>query len=122
MAGSFRLSDSILSLKFEEHPGNPVIVSSVLNPISADPTFLPPDRTPDGKWHLFVHTIGLHEAESPFFGPHSSDVLEPGMTVCIDVSFFGHPEWNGVRIETGYKITAKGPVPLSPKMDKLLTA
>ena len=67
----------------------------------------------------FAHTIGLHEAESPFFGPHSRDVLKPGMTVCIDVSFFGHPEFNGVRIETGYEITASGPVPLSRKMDEL---
>lgn len=69
----------------------------------------------------FAHTIGLHEAESPFFGPHSSDVLKPGMAVCIDVSFFGHPEWHGARIETGYEITEQGPVPFSPKMDKLLT-
>jgi Xaa-Pro aminopeptidase len=69
----------------------------------------------------FAHTIGLHEAEAPFFGPHSSDVLRPGMAVCIDVSFFGHPEWNGARIETGYEITENGPVPFSPKMDKLLT-
>lgn len=65
----------------------------------------------------FVHTIGLHEAEAPFFGPNSKDVLEPGMTVCVDVSFFGHPEFNGVRIETGYEITDKGAVPLSPKLD-----
>jgi Xaa-Pro aminopeptidase len=68
----------------------------------------------------FVHTIGLHEAESPFFGPHSKDVLKPGMAICIDVSFFGHPEFNGVRIETGYRIGDKGPVPFSPKMDKVL--
>jgi len=67
----------------------------------------------------FVHTIGLHEAESPFFGPNSGDVLEPGMTVCVDISFFGHPEWNGARIETGYEITAAGAVPLSPAMDRL---
>jgi len=67
----------------------------------------------------FVHTIGLHEAESPFFGPNSSDVLRPGMTVCVDVSFFGHPEFNGVRIETGYEITEKGAVPLSKKMDAI---
>lgn len=65
----------------------------------------------------FVHTIGLHEAESPFFGPNSTDVLKPGMMVCVDVSFFGHPEFNGVRIETGYEITAAGPVALSPSMD-----
>ncbi len=68
----------------------------------------------------FVHTIGLHEAEAPFFGPESRDVLRPGMTVCVDVSFFGHPEFNGVRIETGYEITDQGPVPLSKKMDALL--
>ncbi len=56
----------------------------------------------------FVHTIGLHEAEAPFFGPNSDDVLKPGMTVCVDVSFFGHPEFNGARIETGYEITDSG--------------
>jgi Xaa-Pro aminopeptidase len=68
----------------------------------------------------FAHTIGLHEAEGPFFGPHSVDALKPGMTVCVDVSFFGHPELNGVRVETGYEITDAGPVPLSPQMDKHL--
>ena len=69
----------------------------------------------------FAHTIGLHEAEAPFFGPQSSDMLRPGMAICIDVSFFGHPEWHGARIETGYEITENGPVPFSPKMDRLLT-
>ena len=69
----------------------------------------------------FAHTIGLNEAESPFFGPRSTDVLKPGMTVCVDVSFFGHPEFNGTRIETGYEITDKGAVPLSPMMDKYLS-
>jgi len=68
----------------------------------------------------FAHTIGLHEAEAPFFGPNSQDVLKPGMTVCVDVSFFGHPEWHGARIETGYEITENGPVPFSVKMDALL--
>ncbi|MCE6990195.1 Xaa-Pro peptidase family protein [Dyadobacter sp. CY323] len=68
----------------------------------------------------FVHTIGLHEAESPFFGPQSDDVLAPGMMICIDVSFFGHPEFHGVRIETGYEIGEEGAIPLSPKMDAFL--
>ncbi len=68
----------------------------------------------------FAHTIGLHEAESPFYGPNSDDVLKPGMSVSIDISFFGHPEFNGVRIETGYEITDEGPVPFSTKMDTLL--
>jgi Xaa-Pro aminopeptidase len=69
----------------------------------------------------FAHTIGLHEAESPFFGPNSDDALQPGMTVCLDLSFFGHPKFNGVRIETGYEITDKGPVPMSAKMDRVCT-
>jgi hypothetical protein len=43
------------------------------------------------------------------------------MTVCVDVSFFGHPEFHGVRIETGYEITKKGAVPFSPQMDKIHT-
>lgn len=67
----------------------------------------------------FAHTIGLHEAESPFFGPGSDDELQPGMMVCIDVSFFGHPQWHGVRIETGYEITESGLTPLSPKLDAM---
>ncbi len=70
----------------------------------------------------FAHTIGIHEAEAPFFGPNSRDVLAPGMTVCVDVSFFGHPVWHGCRIETGYEITAAGAVPLSKKMDALHSA
>ena len=69
----------------------------------------------------FAHTIGLHEAESPFFGPNSKDALKPGMAVCVDVSFFGHPEWNGCRIETGFEITEKGAVPMSPKIDAILS-
>jgi Xaa-Pro aminopeptidase len=70
----------------------------------------------------FAHTIGLHEAEAPFFGPQSRDVLQPGMTVCVDVSFFGHPEFHGARIETGYEITENGAAPLSDKMDRICTA
>jgi Xaa-Pro aminopeptidase len=69
----------------------------------------------------FAHTIGLMEAEGPFFGPHSDDVLAPGMTVCVDVSFFGHPEFHGARIETGYEITDSGCRPLCPPMDELFS-
>lgn len=68
----------------------------------------------------FAHTIGLMEAEGPFYGPNSDDVLVPGMTVCVDVSFFGHPEFHGARIETGYVITETGCEPLCPDMDKIL--
>lgn len=68
----------------------------------------------------FAHTTGIMEAEAPFFGPNSTDILVPGMTVCVDVSFFGHPEFNGVRIETAYEITEKGPVPMSKIMNDIL--
>ena len=69
----------------------------------------------------FVHTIGLMEAEAPFFGPNGKDPLKPGMVVSVDVSFFGHPEWHGARIETGYLITETGYEPLCPEMDKILS-
>jgi len=65
----------------------------------------------------FAHTIGLMEAEAPFFGPNSTDVLRENMTVCVDVSFFGHPQLNGLRVETGYVITKDGPKALSPFME-----
>jgi Xaa-Pro aminopeptidase len=69
----------------------------------------------------FVHTIGLMEAEAPFFGPNSDDVLLPGMAVCVDVSFFGHPEFHGARIETGFEITESGYKPMCPEMNDLFS-
>lgn len=70
----------------------------------------------------FLHTIGLMEAERPFFGPTGHDALEPGMTVVIDISFFGHPVHHGVRIESGFLMTESGFEPLSPEMDARLCA
>ena len=67
----------------------------------------------------FAHTIGLMEAEGPFYGPGADDALEPGMTVCVDISFFGHPTLHGARIETGYLITEDGCEPLCPELDAL---
>ena len=64
----------------------------------------------------FAHSIGLMEAESPFFGPNGDFELVPGMGVMVDVSFFGHPELYGGRIETGFIITETGAEPMSKKM------
>ena len=64
----------------------------------------------------FAHSIGLMEAESPFFGPNGDFVLVPGMAVMVDVSFFGHPQLYGGRIETGFIITETGAEPMSQKM------
>lgn len=68
----------------------------------------------------FVHTCGLMEAEAPFFGPNSNDVLEPGMTVNIDVSLWNVPKFNGARYETGYVITENGHRPFSPYMNQVI--
>jgi Xaa-Pro aminopeptidase len=68
----------------------------------------------------FVHTVGLHEAEGPFFGPNSEDVAQPNMTLCIDVSLWGHPTLHGIRVETAFLIREGGIEPLSPYMDKLI--
>ena len=67
----------------------------------------------------FAHTMGLMEAEAPFFGPNSDDKIEKNMIINVDVSFFGHPEFHVVRIETGYEITENGAVPFSPMMEKI---
>ena len=68
----------------------------------------------------FAHTMGLMEAEAPFFGPNSEDVLEKNMIVNVDVSFFGHPVLNGLRVETCYVITEKGAEPLCPEFEEEL--
>jgi Xaa-Pro aminopeptidase len=68
----------------------------------------------------YIHTVGLFEAEGPFFGPRSHVVLEPDMTVCVDISLFGMPDLHGARFETGYVITADGPEPFAPEIDELI--
>jgi Xaa-Pro aminopeptidase len=70
----------------------------------------------------YIHTIGLYEAEGPFFGPRSQDVLRPNMTVCIDISLFGMPELHGARYETGFAIHEDGAEPFAPDIDELILA
>ncbi len=68
----------------------------------------------------FAHTMGLMEAEAPFFGPNSDDVLQKNMIVNVDVSFFGHPTLNGLRVETCYVITENGAEALCPEFEEEL--
>ncbi|MBQ8283660.1 MAG: aminopeptidase P family protein [Clostridia bacterium] len=68
----------------------------------------------------FAHTMGLLEAEAPFFGPTSDDKLEKNMIVNVDVSFFGHPTLHGLRVETCYVITENGAEPLCPWFEEEL--
>jgi Xaa-Pro aminopeptidase len=67
----------------------------------------------------FVHSTGLCEFERPFFGPGSDDVIQENQAICIDIAFFGHKEIPGIRVETGYRITKNGSVPLSTYMEKI---
>lgn len=68
----------------------------------------------------YIHTVGLYEAEGPFFGPRSNAVLQPRMTVCVDISLFGMPDLHGARFETGFVITERGAEPLAPEIDELI--
>ncbi len=55
----------LLALEWKEHEGNPLIAPLFPSPIIADPTFLPPQETPDGLWHLFAHSmLGIHHFTS----------------------------------------------------------
>jgi hypothetical protein len=51
-----------LPTEWTEHPGNPLIQPPWPEFVIADPTFLPPDQTPDGRFHLFAHglILGIH--------------------------------------------------------------
>lgn len=42
---------------WEDYAGNPIIFPRQGQPIIGDPTFLPPDETPDGKWHLYAYAL-----------------------------------------------------------------
>jgi len=68
----------------------------------------------------FVHTVGLNEFELPFFGPNSQDYLEENLTVCIDISLFGHPLYHGVRHEAGFVIRPDGAESLSEDLEGLI--
>lgn len=54
------------SLQWEEYERNPLIQPPFPSPVIADPTFFHPGDTPDGKWHLFAHSLmGIHHFFSP---------------------------------------------------------
>lgn len=54
-----------LQLTFTEYDGNPIIAPPFPSPIIADPTFVTPDTSTDGRWHLFAHSLlGIHHFTS----------------------------------------------------------
>ena len=53
--------DDFVRLTWRATQDGPVIRPPAGSPIVADPTFLLPHDTPDGRWHLFAHSIwGVH--------------------------------------------------------------
>lgn len=44
-------------IQWEKPHAKPVIRPPFPSPVIADPSFLAPDQTPDGLWHLFAHSI-----------------------------------------------------------------
>lgn len=53
------------ALRWSVEPEHPVLRPPFPSPVLADPTFRGPDESPDGRWHLFAHSIlGIHHATS----------------------------------------------------------
>lgn len=51
----------IAALRWDWDPRSPVLGPPFPSPILADPTFLPPEASPDRSWHLWAHSLfGLH--------------------------------------------------------------
>ena len=58
--------DELLALDWREHPDNPIVRPPFPSPIIADPAVVPPATSPDGRWHLFAHSLlGIHHLTSP---------------------------------------------------------
>jgi Xaa-Pro aminopeptidase len=73
-----------------------------------------------GQYFLYsgVHSVGVIEFEPPIFGPSSPAVVEEDMVLSVDIPMFNAP-WGGLRIESGYLITAGGAEPLHSTPDRV---
>ncbi len=57
--------EEVAALRWEWDARSPLIGPPRGTPVLADPTFLPPDATPDGRWHLWAHSLlGIHHHTS----------------------------------------------------------
>jgi hypothetical protein len=56
--------DQVAALQWRVRP-DPVLSPPFPSPVIADPTFLPPEATPQGDWRLWAHSlVGLHAYRS----------------------------------------------------------
>jgi len=49
--------ENIKSIVWSDYSENYLIDHPALSPVLADPTFTFPDNSPDGRWHLFAHSV-----------------------------------------------------------------
>ena len=57
--------DDINNAEFTLYKNNPVIHNPIYSNVAADPSVITPDKSHNGKWHLFCHTmIGVFHYES----------------------------------------------------------
>ncbi|MBW0435779.1 glycosyl hydrolase family 43 [Leptospira yasudae] len=58
-------TEDFKNIRWSLYPGNPVLEAPYFTPLIADPSFLESSQSPDGKFHLFCHTLfGIHRYES----------------------------------------------------------
>lgn len=78
--------EQLNNAEFELCPQNPVIRHATGGFIVADPSVLTPDLTPDGKWHLFAHTLsGVHDflSDDGVAFPVKRKIVSRAMRPCI---------------------------------------
>jgi hypothetical protein len=80
----------VAALCWQQHPNNPLLAPPFPSPILASPTVLTPDLAPDGKFHLFAHSIlGIHHFES---SNGATFTARPGLVVRGAIRPFIHAE------------------------------
>ena len=68
----------------------------------------------------FVHSNGLSEYEIPYFGPNNdADIIQNGMTICLDMGLFHLEKHGGIRIETAYHIKDGKLEPMSKRAEDI---
>ena len=86
-----RTLEELLALRWSLHPDNPLIRAPFPSPIIADPTFCAPDASPDGRWHLFAHSLlGIHH----FTSADGVAAAFISMTVPINLLEHNRTAWN----------------------------
>ncbi len=70
--------DDIKAIQWKDYSQDYIIDHPLLSPILADPTFIFPEDSPDGHWHLFAHSIwGIHH----FLSTNGVQWKDTGVTV-----------------------------------------